>query len=673
MNGAPLLRMVVELESLAAAWLAMTQAKTLDELESATLAGLLRVVDFEIAYTSRLEDRKWTISAQIGLHGDVEGISVPEEMVPYAEALRAGGTICYERAADMGPELASMLESIGLGSLFAVPIMRAGECVGGLAIGRPADSIFDTRDRALVGLFTTHLTALLENRDLVSSLERLAESVPVIVLRTDPTGWINWYNHRWYEYTGQTHEEAAGWGWQTAHHPVDFQRVIEEWPRALATGEPIEIEFRLRRYDGVYRWHLARVEPVRDDKGRIRSWYGSVIDIDAQKEAFERTRRVAEALQQAFLPQTLPQRERLRLDASYVSAESDALVGGDWYDAFELPDGRLGFSIGDVGGHGLAASMAVGILRQSLYTLALRCEDPAEILAEVNGILRLQRPDEYVTAILGFLDRDGTQIRYSVAGHPPPMLADRSDLPARMLPGGGLPLGVAAQAQFVTHTVPIAVDAVVVLYTDGVTEFDRDAVAGEARLLSAIPLLVGNTSAARPAERLYRAVLGDAVPRDDVAILVLQFSPNVASPNYEPVSPTMHWRFHASDAQAAHVARMEVGTYIFSVAGKTEEAYASELIVGELLANTVEHAPGLVDLRLEWTEDAAILTVRDSGPGLDSLKINLPSDPMNEGSRGLYLAHMLSKEVSLAPSSSGGAEIRVILPVKPASEFTAAD
>jgi PAS domain S-box-containing protein len=672
MNSAPLLREVVELESLAAAWLAMTQAKTLHELEAATLAGLLRMVDFEIAYTSRLEDRKWTISAQVGLHGDVAGILVPEELVPYAEALRAGRTICYERASDMGPDLASMLASIGLGSLFAVPIMRDGECVGGLAIGRPADSTFDTRDRTLVNLFTMHLTALLENRELVSSFERLAEFVPVIVLRTDPTGWINWYNHRWYEYTGQTPEEAAGWGWQTAHHPVDFQRVIEEWPRALATGEPIEIEFRLRRYDGIYHWHLARVEPVRDDKGRIRSWYGTVIDIDAQKEALERTRRVADALQQAFLPQSLPQRERLRLDASYVSAESDALVGGDWYDAFELPDGRMGFSIGDVGGHGLQASLAVGNLRQSLYTLALRCDDPAEILAEVNGILRIQRPDEYVTAILGFVDRDGTQIRYSVAGHPPPMLAERNDRAARIIPGGGVPLGVSGQAHFITHTVPIPVNAVVVLYTDGVTEFNRDAVAGEARLLSAIPVLVGNT-AGRPAERLYRAVLGDAVPRDDAAILVLQFSPNAAAPYHEPGSPTMRWRFHASDAQAAHVARMEVGTYIFSVAGKTEEAYASELIVGELLANTVEHAPGLVDLRLEWTDDAAILTVRDSGPGLNSLKINLPSDPMNEGSRGLYLAQTLSKDVSLTPSPSGGAEIRVILPVKMASEPPATD
>ncbi len=120
----------------------------------------------------------------------------------------------------------------------------------------------------------------------------------------------------------------------------------------------------------------------------ILSWYGSVIDIEAQKQALERTKRVAETLQEAFLPRQLPQRADLRLDAIYVSAEKDALVGGDWYDAFELPDGKLGFSIGDVTGHGLEASIAVGKLRQAIFTLALRIDDPAEILVEVDRILR---------------------------------------------------------------------------------------------------------------------------------------------------------------------------------------------------------------------------------------------------------------------------------------------
>jgi PAS domain S-box-containing protein len=495
----PALQSVVELETLAACWLAMARAITLDEIEAAALGGLLELIDVQIAYTARREEAVWTFSRAIGLRGDITGVSIPEAFVPYAEALRAGETVCYEDPIEMGPELGQSLTSVGIGSLYAVPIMKDGSCVGALAIGRPVPSLFSARDRAVVRLFTSHLGALLGKRDLVQSLETLAESVPAIVLRTEPSGWINWYNHRWYSFTGQTREEAAGWGWQTAHHPEDFLRVMEEWPKALATGAPIEIEFRLKRYDGVYHWHLARVEPVRDDKGTILSWYGTVVDIEAQKRALERTKRVAETLQEAFLPQALPQRVNLRIDANYVSAEEDALVGGDWYDAFELPGGAIAFSIGDVAGHGLPASLAVGKLRQTIFTLAQRNGDPAEILIEADRILRVQEPGTYVTALVGIVAADGSAIRYATAGHPPPLVAHRGDEPAAEQPTGGPPLGVADDLQLTTHHVGIERDMVFAVYTDGLTEFDRDAIAGEARLRAALSTLVGDTTAEHPA------------------------------------------------------------------------------------------------------------------------------------------------------------------------------
>ena len=422
-----------ELETLAASWLEMAQATTLEAIEAATLRCILELLDVEIAYTARRENAVWTISEEVGLSGDIAGVAIPEVLVPYAAELRAGRTVAYENATEMGPQLARALYAVGLGSVFAVPIMRDETCVGALVIGQRTAFHFSDRDRALVRLFTSHLSALIGKRELVQSLETLAESVPVIVLRTDPSGWLNWYNHRWYEFTGQTREEAAGWGWQTAHHPVDFQRVIQEWPKALATGQPIEIEFRLRRHDGEYHWHLARVEPIRDDKGTILSWYGTVVDIQAQKTALERTKRVAETLQEAFLPSQLPRREKLRIDANYVSAEEDALVGGDWYDAFELPDGRLCFSIGDVAGHGLSASLVVGKLRQAIFTLALDIDDPAAILRKVDHILRIIEPGTFATAIVGFVDAEESTMRYASAGHPPPIVAYAPDETAQVL------------------------------------------------------------------------------------------------------------------------------------------------------------------------------------------------------------------------------------------------
>src|ERR1700694_3403904 len=96
-----------------------------------------------------------------------------------------------------------------------------------------------------------------------------------------PDGWIDWFNARWYEYTGQTPEQAAGWGWQAVQHPEDLPSVMREWPASIATGEPFEMESRLRRADGTFRWFITRAAALRDDAGRIVRWYGTSTDIDA--------------------------------------------------------------------------------------------------------------------------------------------------------------------------------------------------------------------------------------------------------------------------------------------------------------------------------------------------------------------------------------------------------
>lgn len=660
---APALESAVELEALAQTWLDMAQANTLDEIEGAALNGLLALVDVEIAYTARREDRLWTISDHVGLSGDIAAVTVPDDVVPYGDALRAGETICYENPTEMGNELALKLGAVGLGSLLAVPIMKSDECVGALVIGNRNSSIFTARARALVRLFTLHLSALIVKRELNQTLSTLAEAVPCIVLRTEPSGWINWYNRRWYEFTGQTREEAAGWGWQNAHHPETLLNVMREWPAALATGQPIEIEIRLRRYDGVYHWFLALVEPVRDDKGRIVSWYGSLVDIEAQKAALERTQRVADTLQSAFLPDALPQRNGLRIDANYISAESDSLVGGDWYDAFELPGGTMGFSIGDVSGHGITASIVVGKLRQAIFTLALRHDDPADILAEVNRILRYQHPGIFVTALLGFIDRENTSMIFATAGHPTPVVAYRPNEPEPELPADGPPLGVTETLALRTQRIALQKEMVIALYTDGMTEFDRDAIAGEAKLRAVASSLVGNTSVVRPAAFINQLVFEEKPARDDAALLVFQFSAFDAHEAHIDQHFKKQWRFHASDSQSAHRARQEVAAYLRTMGDEPDQAAACELVVGELLANTVEHAPGLVDLSIEWADERISMVVRDSGPGLPNVRTTLPEDPMDEGSRGLFLVHAFASNVTIVDLPAGGTELRAVMPL----------
>ena len=403
---------------------------------------------------------------------------------------------------------------------------------------------------------------------------------------------------------------------------------------------------------------------MRDAKGKIVRWCGSCVDVDAQKRAVERTKRVAETFQDVFLPKALPRLADVRFDAVYLPAEKDALVGGDWFDAFELPDGRLAFSIGDVAGHGLQASVLVGRVKQAISTLSFESDDPAAILRKVDRILVHQDPGAIVTALVGFVDRSRTWLTYASAGHPPPLIAYSNEEPAQHLPNGNLLMGTGASLERRTHRVPIRPDAVVALYTDGMVEFSRDIAAEEAKLRAAVALLVGDTSIAAPARVVQEIVFDDRPATDDAALLLMQFSrAEEVNADDHPATLEKVWRFHSSDAYMAHASRRELVAYFRRMAENPNDLFAAELILGEILANTVEHAPGLVEIQVDWTKEKPILTVRDSGPGLRSMAYGLPQNVLDEDGRGIFLIRTLSEEVSVEPAPGYGCELRVVLPV----------
>src|SRR5580698_4182040 len=100
-------------------------------------------------------------------------------------------------------------------------------------------------------------------------LRQVIDAIPALAWCNYADGPNEFLNKRWHDYTGLSHEESHGWGWQVAFHPEDLPPLMEKWRALLASGEPGEIEARLRRHDGVYRWFLIRVEPFRDESGRL--------------------------------------------------------------------------------------------------------------------------------------------------------------------------------------------------------------------------------------------------------------------------------------------------------------------------------------------------------------------------------------------------------------------
>ena len=118
--------------------------------------------------------------------------------------------------------------------------------------------------------------ALLESE---SRFRQLADSIPQLAWMAKPDGWIFWYNQRWHDFTGKTPEEMEGWGWESVHDPKELPRIVENWKAALASGQPWQDTFPLRRHDGAFRIHLSRANPFRDADGRITLWFGTNTDI----------------------------------------------------------------------------------------------------------------------------------------------------------------------------------------------------------------------------------------------------------------------------------------------------------------------------------------------------------------------------------------------------------
>jgi formate hydrogenlyase transcriptional activator len=150
-------------------------------------------------------------------------------------------------------------------------------------------------------------SALDQVRKSEAKLRQVIDTIPTLAWCNLPDGPNEFLNKRWHDYTGLSHEESYGWGWKNAFHPEDLPSLMERWQQLLITGEPGEIEARLRRYDGVFRWFLIRVEPFRDETGKLIRWYGTSTDIDALKKTEEKLREDERELRRITdaIPQTI--------------------------------------------------------------------------------------------------------------------------------------------------------------------------------------------------------------------------------------------------------------------------------------------------------------------------------------------------------------------------------
>ncbi|MER6776281.1 MULTISPECIES: SpoIIE family protein phosphatase [unclassified Streptomyces] len=271
-------------------------------------------------------------------------------------------------------------------------------------------------------------------------------------------------------------------------HPDDSAALDRFLRAVLRHRSPASVDLRLRRSDGITRHIRVVAEPVLDADRRLYAVRGAYQDISAQHwtevalaatrdqlahtaaESAERNRLTLQ-LQHAIMPPTPPAVEApgLRVAVRYRPAESESLVGGDWYDTVVLPSGLVMLSVGDVAGHGIEAATGMVVLRNALRGLAVTGAGPAQLLSWLNTVTHHLAKNVTATAVCGLFDPRTRVMRWARAGHLPPVLV-RGGEPEAFPLIEGLLLGALPDVTYIEREVRLEPDDTLLMFTDGLVE-----------------------------------------------------------------------------------------------------------------------------------------------------------------------------------------------------------
>jgi serine phosphatase RsbU (regulator of sigma subunit)/integral membrane sensor domain MASE1 len=245
-------------------------------------------------------------------------------------------------------------------------------------------------------------------------------------------------------------------------------------------------------------------------------------------QIYEREHDATQQLQRALLPVLGSDHDGIRICAEYRPADVAHQVGGDWYDAFSVPQGRIGFAVGDVVGHQLAAAAAMARLQAALRILAQSGRGPARVLDDLDRASALI-PDAGTTTV-GYADYDPATrlLRYACAGHLPPLLVT-SDGAAYLWDGRSLPLGVGRAARRAEGRLVMPDNAVLVWFTDGLVERPGEQLAVNLQRLADTAAGLLDPDAETLCRHLLSGMVGDRALADDTVILCIQFVGSTSS------------------------------------------------------------------------------------------------------------------------------------------------
>ncbi len=439
------------------------------------------------------------------------------------------------------------------------------------------------------------------------------------------------------------------------------QQLYEMYDRVYRTGVPqVAREWRIQadiEGDGTLAdlWFDFTVTPRRDPDGTVTGLTLVAADVtrpirerQAVERRYEQARNTILELQRELLPAGLPVLPRARLAAGYLPAQADTAAGGDWFDAVVLGDGRLALSIGDVVGHGVAASATMSRLRAVLEDRLLETGDIAAALTALDRVAERLPAARAATACVVVLDPASGAVSYCTAGHPPPLVVGAGHLP----PTGAGPLG--GHGVFPTRAARLAEGDLLVLVSDGLVERPGRP-PGES--LAEIAQVAADAAADRalrgtgldPAQRVcsqtLELLLRSSGHADDVTILAVQ---RVAAP--EPLRLDLR-----AEAGVVAMSHRAVGEWLRRAGVGAADVSALRHAVGELVTNCAEHAyldtaGGPIRVTAELGPDGvARIEVSDDGQWRE--RRYAAGD--RTGGLGLVLAGHVVDDLRMRPSATG--------------------
>lgn len=322
----------------------------------------------------------------------------------------------------------------------------------------------------------------------------------------------------------------------------------------------------------------------------------------------EEDNRTALRLQQALLPGALPEVPGISSAGLYEAAQEGLEVGGDWFDVIDVGDGSVAIVVGDVVGHGLESAVTMGRLRTAVAAFAMSEREPDAVLDRLEEFAETSAGAHFGTVAYALLDASTGRVRYSLAGHLPPLVIAPDGTTALLDGGRSTPLCALGQRPRPVAEVTLEPGSTIVLYTDGLVEKRGTSIDLRLAQLEAQATAAAALDPLSLCDRLLQS-LTEGRPTDDVAILAVRLERVVAA--------TMIHRFPAEPlelAGARGVLRSWLSTLDFDEAAQREIV----LGVGEALGNAVEHAyagrpPGEVELTASSLDAEIEIAVRDWG------------------------------------------------------------